>query len=419
MAGRELPDTAGNCFPLLSKNTAMRASSLLLLILFSSCVLLEPALPMGYPRAWEHSRSRGLSQDDVSAEQRPDTAFYVSAISFPPSYDWQKDTAFGATACTLKFFRGTEQLLSVCAGPSQRISAHPDRHHIIDGKLYTEYFDSHGTTVKCNGETVAEWSGSESLLGILHKDGVLHTLGRGPSSLWFTYRRDGVPLMKVEGGEVFGGFDSCTCGPTGAIYEDGGAVCFAYKTSTGGVQRAYLVRDGVPEMMLGTPSVQILDIKQIGGGAAAFYREKSNAVLSFRGKPVDIYWGGRIIWVDGEILSLSGSPSVVGHFNRPLNARLNYGVGGEGFNKNLQGGSDFFYYGLDENELLSFNQPRPGWESYYFFNRHCACMVGSNLAAVLTPRGRGTDLPFLAFGKDTLRYNLYGFLSGVSVKINN
>ncbi|MBQ4201717.1 MAG: hypothetical protein II648_05420, partial [Bacteroidales bacterium] len=96
---------------------------------------------MGYPRAWEHSRSRGLSQDDVSAEQRPDTAFYVSAISFPPSYDWQKDTAFGATACTLKFFRGTEQLLSVCAGPSKRISAHPDRHHIIDGKLYSEYFD--------------------------------------------------------------------------------------------------------------------------------------------------------------------------------------------------------------------------------------------------------------------------------------
>ena len=172
-------------------------------------------------------------------------------------------------------------------------------------------------------------------------------------------------------------------------------------------------------MMLGTPSVQILDIKQIGGGAAAFYREKSNAVLSFRGKPVDIYWGGRIIWVDGEILSLSGSPSVVGHFNRPLNTRLNYGVGGEGFNKNLQGGSDFFYYGRDENELLSFNQPRQGWEGYYFFNRHCACMVGSNLAAVLTPRGQGADLPFLAFGKDTLRYNLYGFLSGVSVKINN
>ena len=419
MAARGFLDTAGNCFPLLSKNFAMRASSLLPIILLSSCVLLDPALPLGYPRALERSGSHGPSRGSAVGESSPDTTFYVSAISFPASYDWRRDTAFGATVCTLKFFRGKEQLLSVCGGPSKRISASPDRHHIIGGELFSEYSDIRGTTVKCNGETIAEWSGWESLLGLLRKDGVLHTLGRGPSSRWFTYRRDGVPVLKVDGGEVFGGFDRYTCGPTGALYEDGGSVCFAYKTTTGGVQSAYMVRDGEPEMVLGSPSVQVLDLKQIGGDVALYFREKTSAVLSFNGKPLDFSWGGRVIWSDGEILSLSGRPAVVGHFYRRVNKQYHFGVGGEDFNRTLQEPSDFFYYGKTEDELLSFNQPRPGWESYYFFNRHCACMAGSELAAVLTPRVKDSGLPFLAFRKDTLRYNLYGFLSGVSVEIGD
>ena len=215
---------------------------------------------------------------------------------------------------------------------------------------------------------------------------------------------------------MFGGFDSYTAGPTGALYEDGGSVCFAYKTASGGVQTAYLVRDGVPEMVLGRPSARVLDVKQMNGGLALFYRDGSNAVFSFKGRPVDIKAEGKIIWFDGEIFSLGGQPAVVGHFYRPMNIALNFGVGKEGYNKILSGGSDFFYYGENEDKLLSFDQPRPGWEGYYFFNRHCACLVGGDLAAVLTPRGHGGGLPFLAFRKDTLRYNLYGFLSGVSVE---
>ena len=77
----------------------------------------------------------------------------------------------------------------------------------------------------------------------------------------------------------------------------------------------------------------------------------------------------------------------------------------------------FVYYSGNAEQLVAFGQPRKGWENYYFFNRHCACLVGEDLAAVLTPRLGSDGDPFLTFKGRKVSYGLHGFLSGVAVEI--
>lgn len=399
----------------------MKASPLLLTLaaLSPACSFLSPELSLGTPRFTERTSGAARAGTDSSLLQgAPDTLFYISAVSFPRDYDWQKDSAFGAVNCTLKFYRGQEKLLSVPAGPAQKISAHPDKHHIIETSLFTEYCDSYGTTVKRDGELLASWPEPEFLQGICMKDGALYTIGRGVGTKGFSCRRNGEVLMKIDNGSVFGGFDKDTYGATGALYQDGGALYFAYKTEGGGMCTAYLVKDGVPEMLFSKPALDIFDIKISGGRTGAFYSENGVPVFSFGGKQVNVRAAGSVLWDDGEILQLGGEPCVVGHFRRKANAPRGFGLGREGTVSYLYDGSDFFYFDASGGEFLSFNQPGRGWEDYYFFNRHCASFIGGELAAVLTPRVRGSGA-MMVYRSDTLKYELHGFLSGIAVEIDD
>ncbi|MBP5720679.1 MAG: hypothetical protein J6W82_06405, partial [Bacteroidales bacterium] len=116
----------------------MKASSLITLLLFAGCSLLDPELPMGSPRANEKGGQKGSKDGSgQSVLDRKDTTFYVSAVTFPAAYDWQRDTAFGNVACTLKIFKGAVPVLTMPAGPSNRISASPHRNHLLGSSIFT------------------------------------------------------------------------------------------------------------------------------------------------------------------------------------------------------------------------------------------------------------------------------------------
>lgn len=380
---------------------------------FISCSLLEPPLPLGYPRP---RRQGGFVQDagNLPWASGRDSALYVSAACFPESYDWRRDSAFGAVACTVKLYRGIRPVLSIPAGPSERISVSPDRHHILGGALFTDYDDSRGTTVKRNGTTVGEWKDAEIIRGLLYKDGVLHTLGVSRSGGVLTYRRNGLAVLKLDRGEPLGGFSADTYGPSGCLYEDGGHVCFAYKTVTEGMNAVYVVSDGVPELLLSSPDIEILDAKILGGVPTVLYNQAGVSLLSAGRDHSNVGHSGGLFWLSAGVLTFEERPSVAGRYRATRTGKEGYGLGWADVTYLMNIKTSYIY--CDGTSWRSLVNPVPGYEDCYFFHRHCACLTAGGLAMALTPKDTARR-PFLVRGEDTYEYKIHGYLSGIGLTI--
>lgn len=393
------------------KDIAMKASSLIILLLFAGCSLLDPELPMGSPRANERNNRNGSTDGSgQSVLGRKDTTFYVSAVTFPAAYDWQRDTAFGNVACTLKVFKGAVPVLTMPAGPSHKVSASPHRNHLLGSSIFTEYSDLTGTWVKQDGRPIANWPETEQLQGLLSKKGVLYTLGIGVKSQGFTYRRDGQVIMKIEKGQLFGSFAKDTYGPTGALYEDRGTVCFAYQTVLDGMSSVYIVRDGVSELLSSSPSAEYMDVRQIDGVVAQAYNDGGVSMLKYGNNFIDIKGSKSAGWSNAGFLMFNGSPSVAGIYKSKSGS--GFGIGSAGSLREIGNKVDYFY--TDGSRFKFIDLTDPEWNYSFFFNRHCACIVGGDLAYVLTPRDPTLD-PYLCYRGQKQRFSMHGFLAGVSV----
>ena len=97
------------------------------------------------------------------------------------------------------------------------------------------------------------------------RDDELHTLGVQKQGGALVYRVNGETELKVPGGIACGGFGTSGYGPTGALYEDSGQVCFAYYTRIGTAVNAVVVNGGIPAQQALLPNHTVLDIKQICG----------------------------------------------------------------------------------------------------------------------------------------------------------
>ena len=389
----------------------MKASLLCLLPVCVACSFLDPPLPMGFPRMADEPGLR-MPGDSVSAVPRKDTIFLVSAVSFPASYDWQRDSSYGSVECKVSLYKGREEVLSVAGGPGTHVGASPDGHHIIDGSLYTVFTDSSGTFVERDGEALASWPEREYLLGLLCRDGELHTLGRGSG---FTYRIDGKAVLKMASGSPFGSFGQDTYGSTGALYEDDGSVCFAYQTAVGPDRQAYIVRDGSPSLAMASSLVKFIDVKQIEGKPALLYLERDVSVLSYAGKTSNISQTGFLRWDSAGVLLVEGEVRVAGHFNvMHEEGREFWGVGGDNFCYGFEEPALFLYTGSSGYVWLMAS--RPELSSSYFFGRDCGCMVGDSLALAFTPRD-SLRPPFVKFRDRVTEYPMHGFLSGLSYVI--
>ena len=389
-------------------------TSPLLLLLCVSCSILEPELPFGESRLGERHASRPGDASSSSGATVRDTTFLVSAVSFPRTYDWQRDSSFGAVACTLRLYRNWRTVLKIPAGAGTRISSAPDCHHIIENSIYTEYADRYGTTVKKDGTEVCSWNEPEKLQGLLYRDGVLHTLGVTRSAGALCYRRDGEIVLKVDSAILLGGFGTNGRTATGALYEDSGTVCFAYKTELGGISTAWVYKDGKVEAVLTAPEIRILDAKMLEGECAVLYNQLYSSVLSVDGKARTISDGAGVYWQDGELIRYEGRIAVAGTY-------LNYkgyprgGLGWEDCVLGLNENTPYIY--CDGEHFIGLAQPPVQHTDCYFFNRSCACQLGESIAVALTPREVG-KLPFVLLGDKVQKFNLYGYLSSIAVEIN-
>ncbi len=364
------------------------------------CTLLEPPLSLGEPRIPENG-----ADSSRSGSLKRDTVYMVSAVSFPDSYDWQRDTAFGAVTCNLELYEGATRVLSLPAGPSKRISAAPDRHHIIDGKLYSDYCDRSGTTVKCNGETIGEWEEQEIITGILPLDGTVYTLGRSSSGSGFSYRRDGRIIIQSETAVPLGGFGMDTYGPTGALYLDKGRICFSYRDGDG----AYLVKDGDTMQLAQETDAVYFDAKSLDGIPSVLFKQDVFTVLLYDGYYVNVDFGGTLDWLDGTIFMHRGEPAITGRVGTGAPGASTLGVGLDGDYTNL--GSDTGYVYFEEDTWYPLKVPADN----FFFKRDCAARISGDFAMALTPKDG--SFPFLTVAGDTLEYKLHGFLSGLAVDI--
>ena len=401
----------------LQKNLTMKTSLFCLALAFlASCSLIDPPLILGEPRARAGSGSGSGSSGNKAvpqiASQLPDTSFFISAVAFPDSYDWQRDSAFGAVECTLLLYRNGQKVLDIPAGPKERISASPDKHHIIGGGLYTEYTDRKGTCLKRNGITIASWDEPERLIGLLYKDGNTHSLGLAQSGGTLTYRIDGKVALKVVGASAFGSFGSNGYGPTGALYEDEGQVCFAYKTSVSGLQSAVIVRDGKTETAMSAHVTDILDVKSDSGKAAVLYNDDKISMISYDGSA----WAPcrHIYWQAGQLIRYEEGLAVLGVYKNPKN-QLVTGLGWGGNVKSLALNASYVY--CDGRTWHIIEKVIGGYPDCYFFHRNCACQLGNELAYVLTPRDRSQS-PFMECGDRVVRFNLHGYLSGIAIEIS-
>ena len=377
----------------------------------ASCQLLEPPLSVNRPRIEE-----GLHTVVPSPEKEdPDTVLLVSALCFPQSYDWQKDSLFGRVPCTLKLFRDGEEALSLSAGPGTFVSASHDGHHIIDGSLFTEYSDQHQTVICRDGEKIASWSGRERLVGLLPKDDDLYTLGCSATGL--VYRRNGIESLRIDDCEPFGGFRFITYGPTGALYEVDGTVCFAFQSARGGISTVFVAYGGEPREVFSARDAEVLDAKIVGNGVAILYNSGGTARLKDgSGHCINIPNPGAISWVAAEIAELDGALTAVGYFLNSGENRLSFGIGRSNYSKRFISAPLAVY--IQSEELVPVYAGEDVPSDCYFLSADCACFSPSgSLTIALSPKDT-TSRPYVLCGGGRAEYPVDGFLTGVAYHIS-
>jgi len=219
----------------------------------------------------QHSESvqEGYKRDDI---QPFPEGVYITAVDYDAGYDWRRDTTFGLSGGSVNLYRDSTLLLSIPAGPGKEVSLDADKHHFVDGHLYTEYCSSSETVIKQDGKEIFRYEGAETLRGLLVRDDDVYTLGQGVGGQRvLSLRKNGEVLLSKEKGTVWGSFSDPYYAETGALYEDEGVMYFAFYTSYKedsplAQRRFYLVKNQTVAELWFEEDVKILyDMRMIGG----------------------------------------------------------------------------------------------------------------------------------------------------------
>lgn len=219
------------------------------------------------------------------------------AVVFPDSYDWRRDSSYGAVRGRLTLYSGHKEVLSVDAGPGTGVSLDADRHHLAGDHLYTEGVgtDSGGTVYKRDGETVLEAGGREILKGLLEIDGALYTLSENASGGGFVLRKDWKELCSRKSGRIHGSLSDPAFLPGGALHEENGEPCFfvSFTEGDGGKESWSLFR-GTDSKALDIPLgvKKIYDLKVVGDEVHLVCQSNAgrSPVLFLDGQLHDFWW---------------------------------------------------------------------------------------------------------------------------------
>ncbi len=409
-------------FSLLLQKKTMKTPTLLLLLAatVSGCISLD-GLGRG-PSRTDSERNDHPSSDERTPDlpgpaATTDTTLYYTAVRFPDSYDWQRDTAYGKVGFELLLCREGTTLLTLPNGPEAPFCADPDRHHILDGHLYTERMLANETLIGRDGVELFRFDGREFLLGLLQDGEDLHTVSRPVSGKGFSYRVNGKPLLTRSDGSVFGSLTDPSYGPGGALYRNDGQVAFCFRSGYVTTAAHYLARDG-KEIHLDNilPGRTVLDLKQHGDQTLILYP-------SFM----------RNVMYEGRIWPGEHGYAVTGRFSDGTGGYIQGLIESSGLSDMrpvCREENAVMYHSAEETCAVYFSQDGTvRWnmlegggagssgEPCHFFSGACAALAGSRFAIALTPKDIHRP-PRILNGSRTLDTGIYGYVSSVALEIS-
>ncbi len=369
---------------------------------------------------YNNGGGRGTVADSTEAP-KGDTSVFVSAVSVPKDYDWRRDSLYGAVPCELRLMKNGVPVFSMQTG--EIASSSPDTHHILDGHLYTEFASPDGTVICRDGKELFRYPRRETLKGLLVRGEDVYTLGHSLDDGSLNYRRNGEMLLRQDSGEAFGDFSMPGYGRNGALYENGGKVCFCFKTPSA----CYAVSDGA--MYNVRTSVSVFRIKDMRMFAQATYyvADYASAVMVFsssrtRTLPTDNAWQRVSLFPrDGTVWFAADSPSTA--ICRPLD-QAELGSAGVRFSGNdnfiYEGESRFYSAACDGGTLSIRNDAGEILfirDSTFFFGRNSVFCAGDELYALVNPRERG-EPPSVWHRGRTVEYGINGYLTCLEVAVS-
>jgi len=363
--------------------------------------------PHGPGGAPERSTPGALLPDTLKPFT-PDTTLLFSAVRFPEGYDWQRDTAYGSVSFELLLYKDFACVLTLPSGADACFVPDADRHHLLDGHLYTERMADGETRIGRDGVEIFRFPGREYLVGLLEDGEDLYTLSRPAKGPGFSYRKNGEPLLVRTDGAPFGDLTDPAYRPTGALYLDQGERCFCFSSGSGDKRLHFTFRDEqetqVEDLPPGAP---VLDLRVHRGDLLVLQ---------------DVYRGHRLaegrLWPEAQGFGVTGRfADEIGAFSGYLmdaaaptrvcreEATL-YRTSRGTFAVSADAGGDVRWYGPTESgrETLPCHFPTPA----------CATFVGRTPWLALTPRDT-RQRPFVRDGKRVREVEINGYISSLSV----
>ena len=140
-----------------------------------------------------------------------DRHVYLTAVTWPSGYDWQRDTAGGRA-----------ELLLLCDGETRMRTSLLDGsvHRFRNGALWEAGLQEGETVLRRNGEEFLRWEGEESLKGFLPETDGVYTLTQRVGAPGVRLRRNGELLFSDDRGIVLGSMEESGW-DGGALERDG------------------------------------------------------------------------------------------------------------------------------------------------------------------------------------------------------
>ena len=285
----------------------------MLLLFVYSCEPLSLSHKTGSIRQ-SHQLPRALSSARNGSGASSSSVYYYTAVSFPPDYDWRRDTSYGAVQANINLYRNDSLIMQIPTGTLASPDA--DMHHFIQEHLYTQFRSGGRTVLAKDGKIVLELDREAILTGLLPLNGKLYTLWKNRNGEGFSLLDGNYEMFTRSRGQPLGSLNLGAYVPGGSLYTDLGKPCFFYRNGNDW----YVVRES-NEVAVIKPYWPILDMRSIDGQVCIFYQGYSSASANFQYKESVINYSPAqfIFSKTGYIYENDGEPFCAGAGFEKLN----------------------------------------------------------------------------------------------------
>lgn len=245
-----------------------------------------------------------------------DTTVWISLVDVGNGYDWRRDVAFNAEDFTLTLLRNKTPVLSLKGGTRAQIGPEPDRHHILNGSLYTEYFNGVETIIKKDGILVATVTGRQALKGILGSVSPPYLLLKNVTDGSISLRRGNSVIFSDDKGEICHGFGEDGAKDSGALFFRDTIPCFLYHNTVYSKLYVYLVSGkNRQEFNISEKAISFLDARLEGDDLEYLAKSYPGCLYFSKSKTTtDISLGGAYSWSKATIAEAGENPVVIGEY---------------------------------------------------------------------------------------------------------